>query len=488
MSSFRFDSPIPPLLYEISRTGRRAVLLPESDVPETPLPDHLVRSDADELRLPEVSEQDVVRHFTKLSHANMSIDTNFYPLGSCTMKYNPKINEAVAAHPGFAAQHPLGRASDTQGALAVMYRLQHMLAEISGFSAVSLQPAAGAQGELTGILMIRAYHESNGDTRRTKILVPDSAHGTNPATVTMAGYETVEIPSNSRGTVDLDALRAACGDDVAGLMITNPNTAGLFEEDIVAIVDAVHECGGLVYGDGANFNAILGIVRPGDIGVDVMHFNLHKTFSTPHGGGGPGAGPVGAAPILAPYLPGPVVTRGGTDDGDYRLTMPDRSIGRLKSFHGNFGMLLRAYAYIMMHGADGLRAISENAVLNANYLRVLTERAFPVKFKRTCMHEFISVGSVYDGVSTMDVAKRLLDYGFHAPTVYFPLIVKDALMIEPTESENRETLEAFADALQAVADEAQSNPDLLHDAPHTTPLRRLDEVSAVRNLVLRYQR
>ncbi len=499
-ANYQFGAPIPPLLYEISREGRRAVRMPEPDVPHTPLPAALLREEDDPLLLPEVSEQDVVRHFTRLSHANMAIDTAFYPLGSCTMKYNPKVNEAVASHAGFARQHPLAREADAQGALAVMYRLQHMLAEVAGFAAVSLQPAAGAQGELTGILMIRAYHESRGDTKRTKILVPDSAHGTNPATVTMAGYDAVEIGSDANGNVDLDALREACGDDVAGLMITNPNTVGLFEEHIEDVVEAVHACGGLVYGDGANFNAILGIVRPGDLGIDVMHFNLHKTFSTPHGGGGPGSGPVGANEKLAPFLPGPIVAqapgssavaedgagagRPATSAPRYAFAMPERSIGRLKSFHGNFGMLLRAYTYIMMHGADGLRAIAENAVINANYLRTLTKSTFPAKYDRTCMHEFVSVGSRYEGIATMDIAKRLLDYGFHAPTVYFPLIVKDALMIEPTESENRETLEVFAATLAEVAREAQETPEVLHEAPLSTPLRRLDEVSAVRNLIL----
>ena len=485
-ANYQFGSPIPPLLYEISREGRRGVRLPECDVPRTALPDGLIRDeDDDPLPLPEVTEQDVVRHYTRLSHANMAIDTAFYPLGSCTMKYNPKVNEVVASHPSFAEGHPLAREEDCQGSLAVMYRLQTMLAEIAGFTEVSLQPAAGAQGELTGILMIRAYHESKGDTYRTKILVPDSAHGTNPATVTMAGYETVEVPSDDHGNVDLGALRAACGDDVAGLMITNPNTVGLFEENIVEVIEAVHACGGLVYGDGANFNAILGIVRPGDLGIDVMHFNLHKTFSTPHGGGGPGAGPVGANARLAAFLPGPLVSRNG--DG-YCFRVPDRSIGRLKAFHGNFGMLLRAYVYIIMHGAEGLRAISENAVINANYLRKLTEHTFPARYPRICMHEFVSAGNRYEGISTMDIAKRLLDYGFHAPTVYFPLIVRDALMIEPTESENRETLEVFAAALDEIVREAQERPELLHEAPLTTPRRRLDEVSAVRNLVLRYER
>jgi glycine dehydrogenase subunit 2 len=457
----------------------------EPSVPKVELPEKLRRLPDDPIRLPEVTELDVVRHFTRLSHANMSIDTNFYPLGSCTMKYNPKINEEIARLPGFVATHPLADEVLCQGSLEVMYHLQALLGEITGFPGVSLQPAAGAHGELAGVLMIRAYHRARGDTTRRTILVPDSAHGTNPATVKMAGYDVQQLPSDSNGNLDLAALKAACGEQIAGVMLTNPNTLGLFEQQIVAAIDAVHQCGGLVYGDGANLNAILGVVRPADLGIDVMHLNLHKTFSTPHGGGGPGSGPVAATEALAPYLPAPVVVRGG-DESNYSLAMPEHTIGRLKSFHGNFGMMLRAYAYIRVLGARGLRRVAENAVLNANYLKHLVTDIYPTRYDRRCMHEFVSAGNRYDNVSTMDVAKRLLDYGVHAPTVYFPLIVKDALMIEPTECETRETLDAFSAVLHEIAREAQEEPDLLHDAPVTTPIGRLDEVEAVRALRLTY--
>jgi glycine dehydrogenase subunit 2 len=457
-----------------------------------------------------VSELDLVRHYTRLSQANFSIDTHFYPLGSCTMKYNPKVNERAASATGFTGQHPLEPEELSQGSLELMWRLQDLLERISGFERVSLQPAAGAQGELSGVLMIRAYHESRGDTERTKMLIPDSAHGTNPASVAMAGFEAVQIPTDEGGNADLAAVKEACGPDVAGIMITNPNTLGLFEAHIREVIDTVHDCGGLVYGDGANLNAILGVLRPADLDIDVMHFNLHKTFSTPHGGGGPGAGPVGAGPRLSEFLPGPIVmrqesaarqeaaaspaeTRGGrgrgTDNASatvgslFHFEMPARSIGRLKSFHGNFGVLVRAFTYILMHGEAGLRAIAENAVLNANYLKARISEVFPAAYERSCMHEFVASGKIGE-VETMDVAKRLLDYGFHAPTVYFPLIVKDALMIEPTESETRETIDAFADALRVVADEARRDPELLHGAPHQLPLQRLDEVKAARELVL----
>jgi len=489
----------PALLWKQSQPGRRAVRLPESDVPETPLPKELLRprregpggpanaaSDAATpgvLDLPELGELNVVRYFTQLSQLNFAIDTNFYPLGSCTMKYNPKVNEELAAHPGFAELHPYAPTEFAQGAMGLMHDLQAALSEIAGFRAVTLQPAAGAHGELTGVLMIRAYHQARGDTRRTKVLVPDSAHGTNPATVSMAGLDVVEIPSDKEGNADLDAIRGNLGPDVAGMMITNPNTLGLFERNIAEISRLVHEAGGLVYGDGANLNAILGVLRPGDVGIDVMHFNLHKTFATPHGGGGPGAGAVGAAESLADYLPGPIAARG---DGGYIWRMPEHSIGRIKAFHGNFGMFVRALAYILSHGGDGLAAIAENAVTNANYLRVGLRDTYHVKYDRSCMHEFVAQGDVTDGIHTMDIAKRLLDYGIHAPTVYFPLIVKEALMIEPTETESRQTLDEFIRVMETIAREARENPELLHEAPHTMPLKRLDEVQAARKPVVRY--
>jgi glycine dehydrogenase subunit 2 len=370
-----------------------------------------------------------------------------------------------------------------QGSLELLYRLQTALAELSGFQAVSLQPAAGAQGELAGVLMIRAYHLDRGDRKRTRILIPDSAHGTNPASVSMAGFTAEQIPSDKRGNVDLAVLRERCDDTVAGLMITNPNTLGLFEEQIEEVTAIVHQAGGLVYGDGANFNALLGYLKPAHVGIDVMHFNLHKTFSTPHGGGGPGAGPVGAGPALAPYLPGPIV-RTVEPDVRYTLFYPEKTIGRLKSFYGNFGVLVRAFTYILQMGGEGLRAVAEHAVLNANYLKHLIEKRYRIPYNRPCMHEFVATGDVAPGVHTMDIAKRLLDYGFHPPTVYFPLIVKEALMIEPTETESRQTVEAFAEALLKIAEEAVSSPELLHEAPHDTPVGRLDEVRAAREPIL----
>mgnify|MGYP005845099019 CR=1 FL=1 len=479
-----------PLIYERGAPGRSGLTLPEPDVPAADLPAGLLR---DDLPLPEVSQAEVVRHFVRLSQLNHGVDVGFYPLGSCTMKYNPKINEDVARMPGFAQVHPMQPYRQVQGALAVMWYLQQWLAEVSGMAGVSLQPAAGAQGEMTGILIMRKYHLDRGDTRRTKILVPDSAHGTNPASTSMSGLDVVEIPSDKAGGVDMDALLAHCDDTVVGLMITIPNTLGLFEPNIQEVIAAIQGCGGLVYMDGANFNALMGIVKPGALGVDVMHFNLHKTFSTPHGGGGPGSGPVGVAEHLLPFLPGPlvdVVEEPQDEDSAplYGWVMPEKSIGRVKAFHGNFGMAVRAYAYIRMLGADGLRAVSEYAVLNANYLRARLRARYHVPYDRVCMHEFVAEGCWDDapGVRALDISKRLMDFGVHPPTNYFPLIVHEALMIEPTETESKETLDHFVEAMLQIADEAHTNPDILHSAPHTTPVSRLDEVKAAKELVLCY--
>ncbi len=476
-----------PLVFERSAPGRIAYSLPDCDVPETPLEELIP---AAHLRpeppaLPELYEVDVVRHYTALSRRNFGVDNGFYPLGSCTMKYNPKVNEDVARLPGFARLHPYQSESSIQGALELLYALQRDLAAITGMDRVTLQPAAGAHGEFTGLMLIRAYHESRGETR-TKVLVPDSSHGTNPASATAAGFETVTIPSDARGLVDLDALRAAVGPDTAALMLTNPNTLGLFEERIEEIAAIVHDAGGQLYYDGANSNAILGIARPGDMGFDVVHLNLHKTMSTPHGGGGPGAGPVGVKAHLAPFLPTPTVGRRA--DGTYFFD-GDRpaSIGRVKAFYGNFGILVRAYAYIGTLGPDGLRRVSELAVLNANYLLRRLAPAFDVPYDRICKHEFVLSGKslkAETGVRTLDVAKRLLDFGYHPPTIYFPLNVEECLMIEPTETESKETLDAFADALLRIVEEAKTNPELVKNAPYTTNVRRLDEATAARRPVL----
>ncbi len=478
---------VEPYIFDLGAPGRRGVQFPAPDVPLADLPKDLLREN---LPLPEVSELEALRHFTRMSQLNHSILTGFYPLGSCTMKYNPVINEETARLPGFLNAHPLQPAEMMQGSLAIMYHLQEWLKEIGGFAAVSLQPAAGAQGELAGVLMIRAYHDSRGDSKRNKILIPDSAHGTNPATSSMSGYRVVQIPSDKRGNVDLAALKAECDDTLAGLMLTNPNTLGLFEEQVEEVVAAVHAAGGLVYGDGANMNALLGIARPGDIGVDVLHYNLHKTFTTPHGGGGPGSGPVGVGQHLVDFLPGPIV--GIVEEpveGDaplYGWLTPAKSIGRLKAFHGNFGMHVRAFTYILMQGAEGLRKVSEHAVLNANYLKAKLQSTYKVPYDRACMHEVVLEGRWADapGVRALDIAKRLMDFGFHPPTNYFPLIVHDALMIEPTETENKETLDAFADAMLKIAEEAHSAPEVLQTAPHTTAYGRMDEVRAARQLVL----
>lgn len=476
-----------PQLCDISVSGRQGIEFPSPDVPLSPLPQNLIRED---LPMPELSELDVIRHYTRLSQLNYSIDTGYYPLGSCTMKYNPKINEETARYPGFAFTHPLQPIETVQGNLALMYHLQEWLKEIGGFTGITLQPAAGAQGELTGVLIIRAYHRSRGDSKRDKILIPDSAHGTNPATSAMSGMRVVELKSDSRGNVDLQALQQECDATLAGLMLTNPNTLGLFDEHLEEVIDLVHTAGGLVYGDGANLNALLGVIRPGDVGFDVMHFNLHKTFSTPHGGGGPGSGPVGVAAHLVDFLPGPIVAI--IDEGDeempplYGFITPSKSIGRMKSFHGHFGMLVRAYTYISMHGNKGLRAIAEHAVLNANYLLKLIKDTYHLPYDRLCMHEFVVEGQWPDApdVHALDISKRLMDYKFHPPTNYFPLIVHEALMVEPTESESKETLDAFALALIKIAAEAHQEPALLKSAPHITPVGRLDEVKAAKELIL----
>lgn len=474
-------------IFEISSPGRIGVRFPESDVPEqSPLPESMLRK---ELPLPELSELDVVRHFTNISKNNYCIDGGFYPLGSCTMKYNPKVNEVAARLPGFTHTHPLQPIETVQGNLALMYELQGWLSEIGGFAGASLQPAAGAQGELAGVMIIRAYHHSRGEDNRVRMIIPDSAHGTNPASSKMSGFEIVHLPTDSNGNVDLEALDAVCDGNLAGLMITNPNTLGLFEEDILKVIEKVHHAGGIVYGDGANLNALLGIARPGDLGIDVMHYNLHKTFSTPHGGGGPGSGPVLVCEKLLDFLPGPIVTIVEEGDQDlpplYGFTMPDNSIGRMKAFYGNFGMMVRAYTYISMHGPDGLRKIAEHAVLNANYIKARIDGVYKVPYKRICMHEFVAEGHWKDiEISALDIAKRLIDYNFHPPTNYFPLIVHEALMIEPTETENKQTLDAFADTLLKIAEEAKANPELLKTAPHNTPVGRLDEVKAARDLIL----
>lgn len=474
------------LIFELSKPGRVAYSLPECDVPETDaaslIPESLLRSKPAEL--PEVYEVDVIRHYTELSRRNFGIDNGFYPLGSCTMKYNPKINEDVARFAGFAKIHPYQPEESIQGALKLLYTLQNDLAALTGMDQVTLQPAAGAHGEWTGLMLIRAYHESRGE-KRTKVIVPDSSHGTNPASATVAGYDTITIKSNERGMVDLDALRAVVGDDTAALMLTNPSTLGLFEEQIVEIAEIVHEAGGLLYYDGANSNAILGITRPGDMGFDVVHLNLHKTMSTPHGGGGPGAGPVGVKSLLIPFLPKPIVSKreDGTFYWDYDRP---QSIGRVKAFYGNFGILVRAYTYIRTYGPEGLRRVSELAVLNANYMMHRLAPYYEVAYPGLCKHEFVLSGKKLKefGVRTLDVAKRLLDFGYHPPTIYFPLNVEECIMIEPTETESKETLDGFIDTMIQIAKEAETTPEVVIGAPYTTVVKRLDETTAARKPVL----
>lgn len=475
------------LIFEMSRTGRISHSLPALDVPEYPMTDMIPSTFLREkpAALPEVSELDLMRHYTQLSQRNHGVDTGFYPLGSCTMKYNPKINEDVARYAGFAHLHPYQPEEMAQGALELLYNLQNDLAEITGMDTVTLQPAAGAQGEWTGLMLIRAYHESRGE-KRTKVIVPDSAHGTNPASATVAGFETITIPSDEEGLVDIEALRQAVGPDTAALMLTNPNTLGLFEKSIVEIAEIVHDAGGLLYYDGANANAILGYSRPGDMGFDVVHLNLHKTFTTPHGGGGPGAGPVGVKKILEPFLPTPVVVKEG-DQFKFDYNIP-ASIGRVKGYYGNFGILVRAFTYILTMGGEGLKRVSENAVLNANYMMRKLAPYYDLPFDQVCKHEFVLSGSRQkkQGVRTLDIAKRLLDFGYHPPTIYFPLIVEECLMIEPTETESKETLDQFIDVMIQIAKEVEENPEIVQEAPHNTVVSRLDEVTAARKPILRY--
>jgi glycine dehydrogenase subunit 2 len=487
------------LSFDLSRPGRIACALPGLDVPAAPLPpESALRRDPDGrgLRLPELSQPDLVRYFTRLSQRNYGVDTAFYPLGSCTMKYNPRVHEDIVRLPGFAGLHPHQRET-AQGALALMFDLQRLLAEITGMDAVNLAPAAGAHGELTGILMARAHHQHRGDSQRPdgrpsgrrRVLVPDTAHGTNPATAAMCGYEVVSVASCADGNMDLGALAAALDDSVAALMLTLPNTLGLFDPQILRIAEMVHRAGALLYGDGANLNALLGRVKLGDLGFDVVHLNLHKTFSTPHGGGGPGSGPIAVREPLAPFLPTPIVCR-HEGEGGYVLAAPERSIGRVGLFHGNFGVMVRAYAYVRTLGAAGLREVSDNAVLNANYVRARLRDAYRLPYDRRCMHEVVFSGSRQKakGVKTLDIAKRLIDYGFHPPTIYFPLMVDEAMLIEPTETESKETLDAFCDAMLAIAREAEEEPEIVRSAPHRAPLRRLDEATAARRPVLRWRR
>jgi glycine dehydrogenase subunit 2 len=478
-------------IFEKGAPGRRAFTRPELDVPHVDglLPEALRR--AREPRLPEVSEPELVRHYVNLSKKNFDLDSGFYPLGSCTMKHNPRLHERVAALPGHARLHPLQSPARAQGALELMWNLERALAEVAGLPHVSLQPSAGSHGELAGVLLTRAYHEDRGDTR-TKVLTPDTAHGTNPATVTMAGYEVVKLGTNADGGIDLDDLRAKADEDVACLMLTNPNTLGVFDRNITEIAEIVHEVGATVYYDGANLNAIMGISRPGDMGFDIVHFNLHKSFTQPHGGGGPGSGPIAVADHIEPFLPRPVITR----DEDGRFDLDDerpKSIGKLRGFQGNYGCFVRSYAYIRSLGAEGLKDASETAVLNANYLLARLKALgvadkLPLAFGELCMHEFVLSGAPMKRdlqIRTLDLAKRLLDHGFHPPTVYFPLLVDEALLIEPTETETRETLDAFAEAIAAILQEAQEDPSIAREAPHSTPVRRLDEAGAAKRPVIR---
>lgn len=476
------------LIFELSKEGRKAYSLTDLDVPDLKItdliPEEFIRESS--LDFPEVAELDLIRHYTELSNRNHGVDSGFYPLGSCTMKYNPKINEDIAKFAGFNWIHPYQPEETVQGSLEMMYYLQEYLQEITGMDKVTLQPAAGAHGEWTGLMLIRAYHENRGDFQRTKVIIPDTAHGTNPASAVVAGLEVITVNSNADGNVDVEELKKVVGNDTAALMLTNPNTLGLFEKDILEIAKIVHDAGGLLYYDGANANAILGITRPGDMGFDVVHLNLHKTFATPHGGGGPGSGPVGVKQLLVPFLPKPIVAKIGENYYfDYEIP---QSIGRVKSCYGNFGVLVKAYAYICSMGPDGLKAVSENAVLKANYMLSKLRDYYEVPYNRHCKHEFVISGvrQKKNGVRTLDIAKRLLDYGFHPPTIYFPLIVEECMMIEPTETESKETLDNFINILIEIAKEAENEPKKVQGAPYTTVVGRLDEVTAARKPILRY--
>lgn len=471
------------LIFELSKPGRKGYSLPKNELSDysiTQLPENLLRQE--DPALPEVDELTVVRHYTNMSNNNFGVDTGFYPLGSCTMKYNPKINEEMAAHPQFTALHPLQNVETVQGALSAYYQLQRSLSEIAGMAEFTLNPFAGAHGELTGLMVIRRYHESRGDAKRTKIIVPDSAHGTNPASAAVCGLDVVEVKSKPDGRVDVEDLKPLLDDTIAGMMMTNPNTLGLFENNIAEIAKLVHDCGGLMYYDGANLNPMLGKCRPGDIGFDVMHINLHKTFSTPHGGGGPGSGPIGVREGLEQFLPNPRVTCEFDEDGmvDYKIEMGEESLGCISGFLGNFGVQMRALAYIVTLGSDNLKWVGPLATLNANYIKESLKDCYELPIEGVCKHEFVFDGlkDKSTGVTTLDVAKRLLDYGYHAPTIYFPLLFHQALMIEPTESESKETLDGFIAVMRKIAQEAAENPELVKTAPHSTPVHRLDDTKA----------
>ncbi|MCD6176264.1 MAG: aminomethyl-transferring glycine dehydrogenase subunit GcvPB [Candidatus Cloacimonetes bacterium] len=476
-------------IFEIQSEGRRGYTLPKNDVTtENHIPKKFQR--AEEIKLPQVSELDVMRHFMKLSQMNHCIEKGFYPLGSCTMKYNPKLNETLVRNTAFNNLHPFQSESTTQGALEVMYELQKDLAEISGFAGVTLQPVAGAHGEFTGLKVMKAYHNSKGHSNKRKIILPDSAHGTNPASVVLAGFEVVEIKSNDKGLVDVEDLRSHVDENTAGFMLTNPNTLGLFETQVEEIAEIIHSVDGLMYMDGANFNAILGIVKPGKIGFDIMHYNLHKTFATPHGGGGPGSGPIGVREDLVRFLPAPIIAKKDNKyfiDNSHEIT----SLGKVHPFFGNFAVNLRAYIYIKMLGAEGLIRVSKNAVINANYMQKKLEKYYSIPYKdQYCMHEFVASGEWQKekyGIKTLDIAKRILDKGYHAPTIYFPLIVSEAMMIEPTETESMETLDDFISAMIEIAKECEENPDLLKNAPLNTPVKRVDDTLAVRQLNVKFE-